>query len=240
MTGRTWCAAALSAALMVAAGGGAVAGPATVADGIQLIGSVPAPGGVSGRVVIVHGEPKGLYVSTAASLIVFDISTPAAPREIGRLPLTTYQNEDLDGDANIAMLANDVPVSAPGSPAGGQLVIASVADKTRPVPLAVASLPDGAGHTASCLNECRWAYASEGASLVALDLHAPAAPTVTRVPLPAASGYIHDADQDADGVVWLAGSAGLTAVAVGPISTLGPRVRRASAAATPSRPVVLT
>lgn len=221
---------------------GSASTPSAVAaeEGIRLVRTLPAPGAVSARLVLENGQGRYLYVSTAGSLLVYDLADPAAPREIGRLPLPTYQNEDVDGNSELALLADDVPVRGSNSAVGGQLVLASVKDKSRPQPLSVASLPDGAGHTATCLDGCRWAYASAGATLAAVDLSDPAQPAVSRVPLPAQTGPVHDADVDPDGVVWLAGRQGLAAVAVGPVTKLGPRVAALSRTATPLRPVVLT
>lgn len=202
---------------------------------ITLLGTVAAPGAVSARLV-----GTVLHVSTAAGLITYDVSRPEAPRELGRLPLPTYQNEDLDVGGGLALLSEDVPVRAGNSPAGGQLLVVSVADPARPQLLAEVPLPDGAGHTATCLLACRWAYASSGATLIAVDLQVPAKPVVHRVPLPAASGDVHDVEQDDRGVVWLSGRGGVTALAVAPVRTLGAAVARRTAAATPTAPVELT
>lgn len=229
---------ALSGAVLTASAvTGASAAPS---DGVRLLSTVGAPGAVSARLVVSAGRARYLYVSTAASLLVYDLADPASPKEVGRLPLPTYQNEDLDGNVDVALLADDVPVAASDSPAGGQLVVTSMTDKTRPQPIAVASLPDGAGHTATCLLGCRWLYTSGGASLAAVDVSNPAQPIVTRVALPEQTGIVHDADVDKDGVVWLAGQQGLAAVAVSPVTRLGSRVATLSRSATPERPVVLT
>lgn len=209
-------------------------------DGVRLLTTVSAPGAVSARLVVEGGGARYLYVTTAASLLVYDLADPTSPKEVGRLPLPTYQNEDLDGNTDLALLANDVPVAASDSPAGGQLVVTSMTDKTRPQPIAVASLPDGAGHTATCLLGCRWLWTSGGASLAAVDLSNPTQPVVSRVAPPKQTGIVHDADVDKDGVVWLAGQQGLAAVAVSPVTRLGPRVASLSRSATPEQPVVLT
>lgn len=202
---------------------------------ITLLSTVPAPGAVSARLV-----GTVLHVSTAAGLITYDVSRPEEPRELGRLPLPTYQNEDLDVGGGLALLSEDVPVRAADSPVGGQLVVVSVADPSRPAVLAEVPLPDGAGHTATCLLECRWAYASNGATLVAVDLRSPSSPVVHRLPLPAASGAVHDLDEDDRGLVWLSGEGGVTAVAVAPVRNLGASVARRTAAASPLAPVELT
>ncbi len=202
---------------------------------VTLLSTVTAPGAVSARLV-----GQVLYVSTAAGLITYDVRDPAAPRELGRLPLPVFQNEDLDVDGGIALLAEDMPVTTPDTPVGGQLLVVSVSDPSRPMLLSQVSLPDGAGHTATCLLACRWAYASNGSTLVAVDLRKPAAPVVHRIPLPPASASIHDVEEDERGIVWLSGFGGVTALAIAPVRSLGAAVARRTAAATPSAPVELS
>lgn len=202
---------------------------------ITLLGTVNAPGAVSARLV-----GPVLHVSTAVGLITYDVSRPETPRELGRLPLPTFQNEDLDVAGGLALLSDDVPVRASDSAVGGQLLVVSVADPARPALLAEVPLPDGAGHTATCLLQCRWAYASAGATLVAVDLRVPSAPAVHRVPLPEASGDVHDVEEDDRGLVWLSGRGGVTALAVAPVRFLGTAVASRTAAATPTAPVTLT
>ncbi|MDQ1687505.1 MAG: hypothetical protein QOK42_480 [Frankiaceae bacterium] len=214
---------------------GEAAGPA-----VELVTTVTAPGAVSGHIVMEGSHPRWFYLSSALGLIVYDISDPAAPREVGRLPQPTYQNEDLDGSGTVALLADDEPVSGEGLPVGGQLSVVSVSDKANPTTVAVASLRDGAGHTATCLDGCRWAYASGGGTLAAVDLRVPAKPVVSTLPAPAATGTVHDGEQDRDGVLWLSGVDGMAALATRPVTTLGERVRRLSARATPTKPVILT
>lgn len=230
------------AALTLCLLAGTVPASARANDGLQLVGTIAAPGAISARLIQGPGAQRWLYVSTGTGFLVYDVTDPEDITEVGRLPLPTYQNEDLDGNADLALLANDSPVSAaiPGSPAGGQVVVVSTADKTHPAPMAVVSLPDGAGHTLTCLDNCRWALASGGATLAAVDLTTPERPVVHRVPAPVGSGIVHDANQDADGVVWLAGSKGMTAVAMRPILTQGAAVAGRTRGATPLKPVLLT
>jgi hypothetical protein len=191
-------------------------------------------------VVLQSGHPRWFFLSTTSDLLIYDLTDPRAPKQAGRLPLPTWENEDIDVGAGLALMSHDVPVAGPDSPVGGQLVVVDTSDPTKPLPLGNVSLPDGAGHTATCLDGCRWAYASNGATLAAVDLSNPAAATTTRVPRPAASGSVHDVDQDGDGIVWLSGEVGISAVAVHPVATLGSRVARLSATASVTKPVVLT
>ncbi len=216
--------------------------PASAAadKGLELVRTITVPGAVSAKVIEEAGKPRWLYVSSATSFLIYDISDAAAPREVGRLPLPTYQNEDLDGSSSLALLSTDVPLSAPGSPLGGQLVVVSTVDKARPVPVAHISLPDGAGHTTTCLLQCRWIYATGGATLVAVDLRDLARPTVHRIPLPASSGLLHDVDVDDQGLLWLTGDKGLVSVAISRLTSFGPAIAARTARATPLTPVVLS
>jgi hypothetical protein len=88
-------------------------------DGVTLLDTLIVPGAVSAKVVDEAGKPRWMYVSAASGFLVYDLSDPAAPREVGRLPLPTYQNEDLDGSSDLALLVDDVPVQAKDSAAGG-------------------------------------------------------------------------------------------------------------------------
>ena len=199
----------------------ALAAPASAATspGVTVRGTVPEPG-------VVSAKPVGnlLYVSALTGVSIYDISDPAAPRRIGRLDLPNVQNEDVDVADGILLVSDD--------PIGGRgiLYVVDVRDPTRPRLLsqydtwAPGLLADvgrttrrrgGIGHTASCIQGCRYAWlagSSDGIEVV--DLRDPARPRFAgRIAAEAATGISsHDVQvDDEEGLAWVAGGAGTAA-----------------------------
>src|SRR5690242_5380758 len=62
-------------------------------DNVSYVASIPTGAGVSARQAIVDGQRR-LYVSSAHSLTIYDISNPALPVPLGALPIYNWENED--------------------------------------------------------------------------------------------------------------------------------------------------
>jgi hypothetical protein len=201
------------------------AAPASAAvetsPGVRLVGQIPERGIVSARAV-----GNLLYVSSLGGVTIFDISNPQAPARLGRVDLPNAQNEDVDAGSGILLVSDD--------PFGGRgiLHIIDVRDPANPRPLSTYStwapgLLDGftrgwrpprrggIGHTASCIQQCQYAYlAGSPAGIDIVDLRDPANPRLAgRFAAREAAGRFgtHDVQVDPSGLAWVAGGGGTAA-----------------------------
>ena len=182
---------------------------------------------VSVQTVIPQPTPVGakfrdnlMYLTTLTGLTIYDISSPAAPVEIGRLPLPHFQNEDVDIGGNILLLSNDAAESY------GLLHVIDISDPTNPTRLttydmgstaADAQLNGGPGHTASCILDCQFAWVTDGGKLRVIDLRNPATPVnLGSFETPAGAGAFptHDVQMDENGLAWVSGFGGAAAYAL--------------------------
>jgi len=195
----------------------ALAAPET-SPGVRLVASIPERGVISARVVGRH-----LYASSLTGVSVFDISNPQAPVRVGRLDLPNAQNEDVDVGSGILLVSDD--------PFGGRgiLHVIDVHDPANPRLLSTYStwargLLDfsappprrgGVGHTATCIQQCRYAWlAGSSAGIEIVDLRDPAHPRrAGRFPAREAAGVVgtHDVQVDGSGLAWVAGGNGTAA-----------------------------
>jgi LVIVD repeat len=185
--------------------------------GVRLAASIPERGVVSARAVGNH-----LYVSSLSGVTVFDISNPRAPARVGRLDLPNAQNEDVDAGSGILLVSDD--------PFGGRgiLHVIDIRDPANPRLLSTYStwargLYDffdpprrgGIGHTASCIQRCRFAWlAGSAAGIDIVDLRDPARPRLLRRfgAREAAGDFgTHDVQVDSRGLAWVTGGAGTAA-----------------------------
>jgi hypothetical protein len=208
----------LVAVVAVALGLGAApaqAAPET-SPGVRLVSSIPERGVISARAVGSH-----LYVSSLTGVTIFDISRPQAPVRVGRLDLPNAQNEDVDVGSGILLVSDD--------PFGGRgiLHVIDVHDPAHPRLLSTYStwargmfeLPAprrrGIGHTATCIQRCRYAWlAGSSAGIEVVDLRDPAHPRrAGRFSAAPAAGFLgtHDVQVDASGLAWVAGGNGTAA-----------------------------
>ena len=175
--------------------------------GVNVAATIPEPGVISARAVGHH-----LYVSSLTGVSVLDISNPRAPVRVGRLELPNAQNEDVDVGSGILLVSDD--------PVGGRgiLHVVDVRDPARPRVLArYRTWPRsrGIGHTATCIQECRYAWlAGSPRGIEVVDLRDPAHPRrAGRFRARAAAGGFgtHDVQVDGSGLAWVAGSNGTAA-----------------------------
>lgn len=211
---------ALVAIVMLLGLPGDVSAAAESSPGVRLERTIEEKGVVSARAVDGH-----LYMSSLSGVTIFDISVPRAPVPVGRLYLPNAQNEDVDVGSGILLVTDD--------PSGGRGIVhvVDVSDPTRPRRLSTYStwargmegffdrerVPRraGIGHTASCIDECRYAWlAGSPAGIDIVDLRDPERPRfVRRFKARAASGPegTHDVQVDAAGLAWVAGGRGTAA-----------------------------
>jgi hypothetical protein len=195
----------------------AVAAP-EASPGVSLAASIPERGVISARAVGQH-----LYVSSLSGVSVFDVGNPRAPVRVGRLDLPNAQNEDVDVGNGILLVSDD--------PFGGRgvLHVIDVRDPASPRLLSTyrtwapglfdfqlpAPRRRGIGHTATCIQQCRYAYlAGSSAGIEIVDLRDPARPRRVRTfPAREAAGVMgtHDVQVDGSGLAWIAGGNGTAA-----------------------------
>ncbi len=206
----------LAAALMLPAAASAASSPGVTAEGL-----IPEPG-------VISAKPVGdlLYVSALSGISIYDVSSPRAPVRIGRLELPHSQNEDVDFGNGILLVSDD-PFAGRGI-----LYVIDIRDPRKPRLLSTYSTfrlglltnpfgreggrskRGGIGHTASCIQDCRFAWlAGSPAGIEVVDLRNPAKPRFAgRLPVrPAAGVSTHDVQVDGRGLAWVAGGAGTAA-----------------------------
>ena len=174
-------------------------------DNVTLLGTIPEPSVVGARF-----RDGIMYVSALTGLTTYDISDPAAPVRLGRLALPHFENEDVDLGGDILLISNDASEST------GILYVIDISDPANPAilsQLAMGGSPlGGPGHTASCVDECRFAWVTDGGGIKVIDLRDPAAPKDLGTHEAASGGLVvHDVQLDGDGLYWIAGFNGTAA-----------------------------
>jgi hypothetical protein len=214
-----WISAAILLALAApAAAQDTLPGVMQASPGVTPVATLPEPGVVSAR-----AKGNFLYVSTISGVSIYDITDPRAPNRVGRVDLPNAQNEDVDVGDGILLVSDD--------PHGwrGLLHVVDVRDPTRPRVVGrlrtwtrgiFAKGPRaedqprkrGIGHTATCIDGCRWAYlAGSTAGIDIVDLRNPARPRIAgRFAAREAAGGngTHDVEQDSRGIAWITGGGG--------------------------------
>jgi hypothetical protein len=221
----------LAVALLAAVVPAAPAWGADVSKGVTYLNTLPERGIISARAV---GDL--LYVSALSGVSIYDVSDPRRPVRIGRLELPNAQNEDVDV-GNGVMLISDDPYAGRGI-----MHVVDVRDPRHPRVLSRYStwapgLIDGAlrgvgrrggiGHTATCIQGCRYAWlAGSPDGIEVVDLRDPAHPRFAgKVRVRPAAGLFgtHDVQVDGSGLAWVVGSAGTAAYDVS--DPVHPRLR---------------
>jgi hypothetical protein len=174
---------------------------------VTLVGTIVEPGVIGARF---RGDV--MYVSGLTGLVTYDVSDPAAPRELGRLVLPHFENEDVDLGGDILLISNDAAEST------GILYVVDISDPADPslrstTMMGGNPLLGGPGHTASCILDCTFAWVTDGAGIRVYDLTDPDAPVDKgSFETPAGGGLVtHDVQVDGDGLAWIAGFGGTAA-----------------------------
>jgi hypothetical protein len=210
---RTALVAALGAALSFGLTAGNAAPKATqfldpgpggfTSSNVTYVASIPTGAGVSAREVTVNGQRR-LYVSSAHSLTIYDISDPALPVPLGALPIYNWENEDIavskDGATTILTEFESK-------------FYMHVIDTSNPAtPMLAGTLEFDGSHTVECADvHCNYLFASNGKTYDISDKGGPLALSRTPVALPKAKWWStelgvtggHALHQDASGI-WIA------------------------------------
>ena len=191
---------------------------AETSAGISVVASIPDRGVISAKAV-----GQYLYVSSLSGVTIYDISVPRAPVRVGGLALPNAQNEDVDVGSGILLVSDDpyggrgvlhvIDVSDPANPrllADSRTWVPGLSDFALPFPR-----KRGIGHTASCIQDCRYAWlAGSFTGIEVVDLRDPAHPRrAGDFRASAVSGGLgtHDVQVDGSGLAWIAGGSGTAA-----------------------------
>jgi len=134
---------------------------------VTYVASIPTGAGVSARVVTV-GKQRRLYVSSAHSLTIYDITDPALPKPLGILPIYNWENEDVavSADGNTTILTEFQSE-----------FYLHVVDTSNPMlPRLAGSIIGDGSHTVECADvHCGYLFASNGKTYDIRDRAHPAA-----------------------------------------------------------------
>jgi hypothetical protein len=225
-----------------ALGGGAPvsalpAGPGFTSPNVEWVAQIPDAGAIGAKFLTdAKGKATYMYLTTVKGLSIYDVSNPELPLPLGRLPLPHFENEDIDGNENVAVIST--------SP-GGQIFVVDTSNKLAPILAQVLNTDDGDAHTSNCVDGCkRWFYSTEGSYLKAVDIKAALAGgdnAIHKVAYDKYVGAVHDVDQDADGVVWMTGTNGGAGYAIHPMTKgVSGAIRARTRNASPTHPVNVT
>jgi uncharacterized repeat protein (TIGR01451 family) len=185
--------------------------PAAKSANVTALTTLPEP-----NVISANFKGNLMYLSTLRGLSIYDIKNPESPQRLSHLPLPHFENEDVDTNGEILMISNDP------SEGLGLLYIIDVRDPSNPQPMGTLNtgtiLPlgplYGTGHTASCINDCKYAYlAGTDRGIDIVDLTDPAAPKLAgNFPAEEIAGFAtHDVQVDSEGLAWIVGFNGTAA-----------------------------
>ena len=190
--------------------------PAEKSDNVSWLATLDEPAGISARF-----RGSEMYVSTLRGLSVYDVSKPETPQKIGSLALPHFENEDVDLAGDVLLISNDP------SEGKGVLYVISIKDPRNPTILSTfdtgtifgsegevffGTPTRGTGHTASCIQSCRYVYLAGTASGIdVVDLTDPRAPKFAgNFRADEATGGLasHDVQVDSEGLAWIVGGGG--------------------------------
>ncbi|WP_285695860.1 hypothetical protein [Actinomadura sp. NBRC 104412] len=201
--------------------------------GVQHVGNVPEPKEATSLVFMDYGKGRTkrtiMYVTGRFGLKAYDISAdPRAPRLVGSFDLPGYwQGEDTEADhkRKIIYLSRD-PRAFGGTTDTGEsgIYVIDVSRPERPTQIAYTQVP--AGHTTSCVNDCKYLWTGGpakaswmpadwgGRPIWVTDVRNPRKPKVFKDPIDTGrndgvTDYSHDIQVDSAGIAWSSGRGGV-------------------------------
>ena len=182
-------------------------------DNVAVHTVLPEPAAIGARF---RGDL--MYVTSSLGLSIYDVSDPVAPVSVGRLPLPHFENEDVDLGGDILLISNDAAESY------GLLHVIDISDPAAPTLLATHDMKStaveaqffgGPGHTASCIQECKFAWVTNGGAIRLIDLRDPANPANLGIwNTPVGGLATHDVQVDGNGLAWISGFGGAAAYSI--------------------------
>lgn len=149
----------------LAAGLPATAGPVEgfTSPNVEYVRHVPFEVGTATGAKVIG---KYLYVTSWKNFSIYDLSDPLNPALVSTTPFGfKFENEDVATNGKILLFSEQLPQNI--------LHVWDVEDKSNPVE--IAALAGAGGHTADCILNCSYSYASGGAIA---DLRDPANPKI--------------------------------------------------------------
>lgn len=201
----TFAIAALTAPLGVAKAVPPLVGGALASSNIDLVATIPFGGAIGAKLI---GDY--MYVTGVPGLSVFDISE-GMPMPLGVLPLPHFENESVDGNGSIVVISADFFVLGDVT---NMVALIDVSDPNLPVLKSLT--PTGDGHTATCVQGCKYIWLSGGE---VWDIQDPSVP-VRKGKI--GGGYAHNWNIDAAGYAWGDGSRVLDLNSYGPGTLTSP------------------
>jgi hypothetical protein len=211
------------AALAVAAPAGAQEPRAVRSANVTWLGNLPERDPIS---IAIHGS--SMFVSTLRGIAIYDVSRPEAPARLSFLPLQVWQNEDVSTNGEILLVSRDAGLGL------ARLHVIDVRDPARPALLSTLDTSpllrrryESLGHTATCVDGCRFAYLAGAGRIDVVDLRDPANPRFASprsfqasdaaCARPRRRGCFgtHDVQVDARGVAWVTGAGGTAGYDIG-------------------------
>ena len=132
------------------------------------------------------------YITTGRDLVIYDVSTPEDPQQVGELTLPlpempAFPEEDVDTNGSILLVENQ-----------DTLFVIDVSDKANPT--VMSQVDDAATHTITCVDDCSYAYGNNGKIF---DLRDPENPVLTATNWQTAAPVesSHDVTEVAPGVI---------------------------------------
>ena len=131
----------------------------------EHLASVPAPAGIGANFKEIDGK-QYMFVTGSAGLYVYDISNAASPMPVSALPLPHYENEDVSIGGDYLLISGD------GSTGGGVIQIIDISNPQLPRLAHVVKMYTfgGPGHTATCIQDCKYVWVAGNTSIYVLDL----------------------------------------------------------------------
>jgi hypothetical protein len=131
---------------------------------VENLGSVPAPAGIGANFKQIDGR-QYMFATGSAGLYVYDITDAASPTPVSALPLPHYENEDVSIGGHRLLLSGD------GTAGGSNLVVIDISDPQLPLIEQVINMQGlDEGHTATCIQECRYVWVAGGGTIAVIDL----------------------------------------------------------------------
>lgn len=164
-----------------------------VSSNIDVLGTIPMPGAIG-----VTFRDNVMYATGQEGVQTFDVSNPALPVPMGKLPLPHFENEDVTIGGNTLLVAADQAI--------GFINTIYVIDISNPRVLTLrarATVPYKA-HTVTCIADCRYAYIAGSSGLALFDTQQG---RMLGTVAPHASGS-HDVWVDDAGIAWVSAGNG--------------------------------
>ncbi|MFA5889912.1 MAG: hypothetical protein WDA27_02985 [Actinomycetota bacterium] len=170
---------------------------AVASDNIDFVANIPDAPAIGARII-----GNLMYVTGSQGVRIYDISK-GLPILQGALELPHFENEDVDTNGKILLIAADHAFSFPTN-------VLYVIDVSNPlVPMLLSATTTASGHTAACILDCRYAWLS-GASAPGIEVIDLADPTRPRR-LGRFGPASHAVSVDPTGIAWVSAWDGLYA-----------------------------